>query len=583
MIVVHVTHEAVEKIGGIGAVIAGLMTADAYRETVSRTILVGPLFRTDQPVNKRLGEGGKVIYSSLDAITPSPWKEKFRPIEKSYDVGIIYGTRKVHDPCTGREVESEVLLFDLFHANQKRLNLFKAELFKKFAVPSAEFEDAWEYEEYVRLAEPGFEALKALEAEGDPDEQVVLLGHEYMGMPLVLKAILDGARHMKSVFYAHEVASVRPIVEKCEGHDTSFYNILETCSENGRTVEDIFPQVFGNYKHALVKAARHCDHVFAVGDFVVEELKFLDKHFKNVDIDLVYNGIPADKITLKDKTTSRERMQDYAETLIGRRPDWICTHVCRPVLSKGLWRDLHVLHKMDPLLSKRGETAAYFLLGTMAGQRRPRDVRQMERVYGWPVGHEKGYPDLCQGEEDLGDMVDAFNAEHEAVRAVLVNQWDWNPEVCGRRMPEDMTFADIRRGTDVEFGLSIYEPYGISQFEPLAYGAVCIVSNVCGCVGFARRAADGKAYDNVIEGDFLDLPHPMGVEELKNLTIAQRDRIEATECERIAGQLMDVLPRNEETMKRLLADGYKIAGQMSWEHVMNDYFMPALDRTIQPK
>ena len=43
MIVVHVTHEAVEKIGGIGAVISGLATADAYGERVSRTILLGPV------------------------------------------------------------------------------------------------------------------------------------------------------------------------------------------------------------------------------------------------------------------------------------------------------------------------------------------------------------------------------------------------------------------------------------------------------------------------------------------------------------------------------------------------------------
>ena len=43
MIVVHVTHEAVEKVGGIGAVLSGLMTAEAYGASVSRTVLVGPL------------------------------------------------------------------------------------------------------------------------------------------------------------------------------------------------------------------------------------------------------------------------------------------------------------------------------------------------------------------------------------------------------------------------------------------------------------------------------------------------------------------------------------------------------------
>ncbi len=140
MIVVHVTHEAVEKIGGIGAVIAGLVTADAYAEKVSRTILLGPLLTTDRPVNLRLGEGGHVIYSSLDAVESPPWRKRFRPIEKTYDVGIIYGTRKIDEPCSGREVRAEVLLIDVFHSNKDRLNLFKAELFKKFAVPSDRFE-----------------------------------------------------------------------------------------------------------------------------------------------------------------------------------------------------------------------------------------------------------------------------------------------------------------------------------------------------------------------------------------------------------------------------------------------------------
>ena len=80
MIVVHVTHEAVGKIGGIGAVVDGLATADAYADRVSRTILLGPLFSTDGPVNLRLGPTGRVRYSSLDEVEGPPWREKFRPI-----------------------------------------------------------------------------------------------------------------------------------------------------------------------------------------------------------------------------------------------------------------------------------------------------------------------------------------------------------------------------------------------------------------------------------------------------------------------------------------------------------------------
>ena len=39
--VVHVTHEAVEKIGGIGAVLNGFFTCRPYLDKVGRSILVG--------------------------------------------------------------------------------------------------------------------------------------------------------------------------------------------------------------------------------------------------------------------------------------------------------------------------------------------------------------------------------------------------------------------------------------------------------------------------------------------------------------------------------------------------------------
>ncbi|HIM57130.1 MAG TPA: hypothetical protein EYM39_10535, partial [Candidatus Latescibacteria bacterium] len=41
--IVHVTHEAVQKVGGIGAVLQGLITSSAYAEAIDRTILLGPL------------------------------------------------------------------------------------------------------------------------------------------------------------------------------------------------------------------------------------------------------------------------------------------------------------------------------------------------------------------------------------------------------------------------------------------------------------------------------------------------------------------------------------------------------------
>ncbi len=577
MIVAHVTHEAVEKIGGIGAVLAGLMNADAYKKEVSRTILLGPLFNTDGPAEERLGDGGTVYYSSVDGVEPPEWKKKFAAIERTYDVGIIYGTRKVHDPCTGESVDAEVLVLDVFHANHERLGLFKGQLFSKFGVKSDRSQEIWDYEQYVRLAEPGYEALKAIGC-SKPDEMLLILAHEYMGMPTALKATLDGKPNIRTVFYAHEVASVRPIVEDFAGHDTMFYNVLRQATAAGSSIEDIFPSVAENYKHPLVKAARYCDHIFAVGDYVVDELRFLDKHVSRVDIDLIYNGIPSVRIDLEEKKQCRERMRQYAENLFGMRPTWTFAHVCRPVRSKAIWRDLAVLHHLEPLLKERGESAVFFMLGTLGGQRRSKDVRMMERVYGWPVGHEEGYPDLCGGEEVLGEMFGPFSRDHEAVRAVLVNQWDWNREVCGLRMGEDMTFADIRRGSDAEFGLSIYEPFGISQFESLSFGALCIVSNVCGCMGFARRASEDVKHDRIIEGDYVAPGAGISIDDLLNMPTAQRDLIETEEAKRIAGLMIDRLPRSDQQMQDHIDQGCLLAERMGWQTVVSDYFLPALDR-----
>ena len=579
MIVAHVTHEAVEKIGGIGAVIAGLTTADAYVETVSRTVLLGPLLTMDRPVNRRLGEGGKVIYSSLDEVYSTPWRERFRPIERAYDVGIIYGTRQIVEPCSGKEVRAEVLIIDVCHANHNRLNLFKGELFQKFAVPSRDFQDVWEYEQYIRLAEPGFEALKAIGCDG-ADEQLVILAHEYMGMPTALKAILDGNDNIRTVFYAHEVASVRPVVEDMPGHDTMFYNVLEAAERHGKFIEEVFPSVHANYKHPLVKAARYCDHVFAVGDYVIRELRFLDPHFGTMNIDLVYNGIPAFSLTLAERLAARRRMRTYAETLFGDRPTWVFCHVARPVLSKGIWRDMRVLHALEPHLVDRGQGAVYFMLGTLAGQRRRHDIRQMERVYGWPASHEEGYPDLCAGEEVVGAMIDDFNRNHKAIRAVMVNQWDWNPRACGSRMPEEMTFADIRCGIDVEFGLSVYEPFGISQLEGLSFGALCVVSNVCGCMGFARQAKADEGEDAIIiEADFLRVRETQtDIASLLKIQAKQRDRVETDEASRLAGLILERLVDDEDALAKRIERGYRIAAKMSWEHVVQEYFLPALGR-----
>src|SRR5580704_12993048 len=84
--VVHVTHEAIQKIGGIGAVLHGLLTSRTYLEKVPRNILVGPFWPSDDVAEHRLGPQGEVLYSSLDHLYRSPLAARFREIEQEFDV-----------------------------------------------------------------------------------------------------------------------------------------------------------------------------------------------------------------------------------------------------------------------------------------------------------------------------------------------------------------------------------------------------------------------------------------------------------------------------------------------------------------
>src|ERR1700710_212197 len=83
--VVHVTHEAIQKIGGIGAVLQGLFTSRNYLDTIQRNILIGPYWPTDMTGEQRLGPTGEVLYSSLDNIWRTPLTARLREIEQQFN------------------------------------------------------------------------------------------------------------------------------------------------------------------------------------------------------------------------------------------------------------------------------------------------------------------------------------------------------------------------------------------------------------------------------------------------------------------------------------------------------------------
>jgi len=583
-LVVHATHEAGFKQGGIGAVLDGLLSARSYLENVRRTVLVGPMDTTDKAAMERLTTPDnqlEIHYSSFHRVNEvdTALAAALTQLEADYNVYILYGTRAFGG------ARHEVLLVDGGEVDEDQANRFKGRVWGRYGIRSDRYAQHWEYSYYLNAAEPSFLALRALVGEDDDRSHRFIIAHEFMGLPLVFAATLDAPGEYRSIFYGHEVATVRPIVEGHMGHDTMFYNVMARATAEGKWLEEVFGDQSGFYKHALLSAVPECDNVFAVGDRVVDEMRFLDPALAEKNIDLVYNGVPSTEISLEDKLASKRKLQQYAINLglFDAPPDFVFTHVTRMVVSKGLWRDIRVLEHLDEALASQGKTAVLYILSTiLPAGRSATDVFRMEEEYGWPVVHREGAPDLISHEIPFYHAVVAFNQGAGATRVVFVNQFGWSRDRCGERMPADMAFTDIRKGSDLEFGQSIYEPFGIAQLEPLSSGALCVVSNVCGCVGFVRRAAPSDQR-NVIVADYTRLPPGVAKGDYRaalGIGQAQRDAVEATNAQRVAAEILARLPHTAEAMARTIEEGYHISQDMSWEVVARDYLLPGLKRGL---
>jgi len=572
---VHVTHETVGKVGGIGAVLQGFFTCKSYLESIDRSILVGPLFTTEGSASERLGEDGEVFYSSIDGFVSTGYAPAFRKIEKCYNAGIIYGRRTFVDKQTGIKSSPEVVLVDVKRMDKGVVNEFKGRLFEEFGIRSNLHEHLWEYEQYVRLAPVAIAVLKAI---GAAKDSTVVISHEFMGMPTALAAVLEPCCNFRTVFYAHEVATMRHIVEEHSGHDTMFYNVIKQAHNDGLFVNEVFGDQSSYFKHALVKASIYCDHIYAVGDYVVDELRFLSPEFENAKIDIVYNGIPAYQISVGDKLASKEKLQRYCENLLGYKPDFVFTHVTRLVQSKGMWRDLRVLEHLEKEFRTQGKTAVLLVLSTEVSRRRSSDIYNMESAYKWPVAHREGWPDLSGGEADYYTAVQVFNARSRNIKIIFVNQFGFAPKRCGKRMPESMEFMDIRKGSDVEFGQSIYEPFGIAQLEPLTFGGICVFSSVCGCSGFLRDTTGAGDVKNAIIADYTNLEtlSYAEIEDILQIGRSVRDRIEASESEKVAMQICLRLPKNEAEVEGMIQTGYELAKNMNWDVVVKNYLLSSL-------
>ena len=566
---IHATHEAVRKAGGIGTVLEGLMTSSVYREAVRRSFLVGPLSRPED--EDLLAESGEVIFSTISGVQNVDCADTLNRVAERYNVNIVYGIRQF----TGG-YEADVLLVDAEDINPRRSRNFKYNLYRHFGLTSDRYDTIADYAFYIDSAEAIYDAVFALI--GKDSGPHIVLSHEYMGMPVALKTIMENDPRFWAIFYAHEVSAMREITEGNPGHDVMFYNAMAQALARGEVVEDVFGDQSDYYRHALVQLASHCDGIFAVGDPTLDELRFMGLDAQVID--LVYNGIPAMQISYVEKLQSRTRLRNYAQNLLGYEPDVVMTHVTRPVISKGLWRDLLVLSHLDRLLEDKGQTAVFFVLTTAAEQRSSQDIETMESEYGWPVSHQVGAPDLVSNEVDIWRDIEAFNRESVAIQAILVNQFGWDRASCGQRMPQGMAFEDLRRGTDVEFGQSIYEPFGIAVLETLTFGGLCVPSSVCGCCGFLDRATQEKPNSLVVVADYTADVASESLTSARAIGEFERRIQEDKVAEKVAWDIADALPSSDSEREAQLHSGYKLAAQMSWDRVCEAFFFPGIERVI---
>ena len=584
-LVVHATHEAGVKLGGIGAVLDGLLSAESYNRQVQRTVLVGPMMAGDPVHMERLTHprsGVDIRYSSLHAIfdgVPEAQRAALQAVEQTFGVAVLYGLRRF-----GRYTH-DVLLVDATAPNRQQMDSFKYYVWANYGIDCGRYSYEPEFNLYFSIAQPLFAALKALEVDaGLAPADRFIIAHEWLGMPVVFAAQMTEPGQWRTIFYAHETATARRLVEEHGGHDTRFYNAMSKAKEWRLSLEAVFGSQDDLYKHPILRRATRCDNIFAVGDLVVEELRFLGGNFTVANIDLVYNGVPAATVMLQDKLASKQRLQAYCQNLLGYEPDYVFTHVTRLVRSKALWRDLRVLEHLDGMLAAAGKRAVHIVLSTSApAGRRPEWVAAWEQQYGWPIGHRGDNGDLI-GEEApfFFHDVEPFNRRSTQSQVVFVNQFGWSQERCGVRMPADMGFMDIRKGSDVEFGQSIYEPFGIAQVETLSFGALCCVSNVCGCVGFVNSAAgDVATVPNMVVADYVRLPEGYWLNSPYDaLAIDEgvRNWIEGSNSWAAARAIFERLPVDEDGVQRLLEQGQAVARRMSWEVVVEEYMLPGLRR-----
>ncbi len=574
---VHLTGTIFDQGLNNRSTLEGWLTSETYQHSIERSIIVAPLLASQNTHNDRLGPEGEILYSTLDNINHTELGPVFDKIEGHLKVKLVYGFQTFSHPTTHAPTRVETLLLGVRHMSRSIVNDFKRELFENFGIQSHRFEHLWQYEQSVRLAPAALAAMEALNA---VDDMTTVISHNYTGIPTLLCATQKPFCRATTVFCAHEVPPVRDIVEGHPGHDTMFYNVMDQARHENLYIDDVFGESCHTFQSTLIQAASHCHRILAVGHSVAREMSFLGPDLQSTTVDIMYEGMSPKHINLTERHHARNKLKAYCEELLSYTPDWIFSHVAKHIKSKALWRDLRVLSALDREFQNSGQTGIMYMLCTDAQRKPARDILQMEANYGWPVAHREGTPDLIGDEISFFDTVQTFNARARNIKVLFINQDGFDSHTCGQRVPTGMTHTDLCQGTDVEFCLSLYEPFGSAALEPLAYGSLCVLNRICGCTEFIDTTAQNTP-QNILIADFTAVSDNCeGVEGMLKIGQSQRDELEQIICRELAQEILDRLPMNEIQSQSLLEAGYQLANQMRWDTIIRNHLHPVLQSSL---
>ena len=583
---VHITHNTAGGPNQKETFLTGLLTSRAYNDSVDRSIIIGPLCRGIVDGLGQLGPNFRVLYSSQNGITGHSYARELAAVEAKFGVAIVYGTQNFYHPNTHHATSAEVVLIDVSRANIYPVNVLKAWMYDEFQLPSDRYEKNSQYEQYVRLAPAALAVLRALGA-SDPNRPSVLISHDTVGVPCVLAANMDPLGAFKTIYFAHHVPAIRRLVETNPGHDTLLYNAVNWARQNQYYVSELFgPQDF-SFQHALTSAARFCDNIITISDRVKQELRFLGPRFDNLNLDTVYHGLSARKHSLEQKKISHTRLQQYAGNLLGYIPDYVFTHTAGITTGKALWRDLRVLYHLEPLFQQRDCTGVYFLFSPDTppssqpdlSSNQFQDVGSSDFCPPRRVAHRDRHWSLSESEAAFYCFIQEFNARNQHIKAVLINPLGWEAHKQDCCMPPEMDISDLCVGSDLEFCQSAYEPFGCTPLQSVASGSLCVISNVCGCKDLLELLDRPETeIDNIITADYTQngTTH-FNRKAILALNQAARDQIEERVSDQVAQTIMDRLPQNNEQRENFLRQGQQLARSMSWDHICETFFLPAIE------